>query len=343
MAALSADLQPYQRESAEYSSTFVPSTSTITLASCSLSTKSEAPHTPYRNVHLDPPSRRPKSFVTAEGYIIEELPRPRSVSEPSRPKHRRFHSTPNASSPAPANHPRAKKFRRSTTSSGYSARRSSPLAFPPSLPVPPVPPIPHVPVPYREDLTSSPDSPELLPPEPLPASSVPIWPSSPRRTKRVTQSMKLKKRRPVKTIEPEPVRPSFGGTSSPDNTSIIVKYLRRNVLSRMVEVIVHVQKPAETSRGNTHSKYTANKSPLYFQIHSTSSCRNSFFRTSDFLTWTSCTVPSLYFLRIDSKKKSFLNMMFNDPVPSLSGGKVWSRSQQMFFCFEMYQNVCLGS
>jgi len=213
MVALSADLQ-CQREPAEHSNTFAASTTS--LASCSTISKSEAPHTPYRNVHLDPPSRRPDSFITAEGYIIEEFPRTRSVSEPSRPKHRRFHSTPNVSSPAQVNHPRARKHRRSTTSSGHSARRSSPLAFPPSLPVPPVPPIPHIPVPYREDLTPSPNPPELLPPEPLPASSAPIWPSSsPRRSKPVKQSLKLKKRRPRRTIDYKPERPSFGGTPFP--------------------------------------------------------------------------------------------------------------------------------
>jgi hypothetical protein len=201
MAALIAVPQ-CQGEPAGCSSTSI--TSTATSASCSITPKSKPPHTPYPKFHMNPPSR-PYSFVTAEGYIIEEFPRSRSISDPSRPKHRRFHSTPNASSPGRYrfNHLGAHKSRPSTTTRGHSVHCSSPLASPPSPPAP----ITNVPFPYFVDSTSSSDSPQLLP-----ASPVPIWPSSPRRSTHVTQSSKLKKPRPARTIEDDPLRPSFGGT-----------------------------------------------------------------------------------------------------------------------------------
>jgi len=201
MAALIAVPQ-CQVESAGFSSTSI--TSAATSASCSKTPKSKPPHTPYPKSHMNPPSR-PYSFVTAEGYIIEEFPRSRSISEPSRPKHRRFHSTPNASSPGRSNRLGAHKSRPSTTTRGHSVHCSSPLASPPLPPSP----IINVPVPYFVDSTSSSDSDS---PQLLPASAVPIWPSSPRRSTHVTRSSKLKKPRPARTIEHDPLRPSFGGT-----------------------------------------------------------------------------------------------------------------------------------
>ena len=195
MAALIA-VHQCQGEPAGCSSTSI--TSTTTSASCSITPESKPPHTPY----LKSQPSRPYSFVTAEGYIIEEF-RSRSILDPSLPKHRRFHSTPNASSPGRSNHLGAHKSRPSTTTRGHSLHCSSPLASPPSPPTL----ITNVPVPYSVDSTSSSDSSQLLP-----ASPVPIWPSLPRRSTHVTRSSKLKKPRPARTFEHKPLRPSFGGT-----------------------------------------------------------------------------------------------------------------------------------
>jgi hypothetical protein len=194
MVALNA-VRQFQHEPTGYSSPSI--TSSTTSASGSMTPKSQAPHSPRPK---NPPSPRPYSFVTAEGYIIEEFPRSRCISEPSRPRHRRFHSTPNASSPGRSNHLGAHKSRSSTTTRGHSVHCSSPLASPPS------PPAPITNVPFA-DSTTSPDSPEHLP-----LSPAPIWPSSPRRTTHVKKSSKLKKPRPTRIVEDKPVRPSFGGT-----------------------------------------------------------------------------------------------------------------------------------
>ena len=164
--------------------------------------KSKAPHTPYPKFHMNPPSR-PYSFVTSEGYIIEEFPRSRCISDPSRPRHRRFHSTPNATSPGRSNPLGAHKSRPNTTIRGHSVRYSSPLASPPSPPAP----ITKVLFPYFEDSTTSPDTPQLLP-----TSPAPIWPSSPRGSTHVKRSLKLKKPRPARRVEDKPACPSFGGT-----------------------------------------------------------------------------------------------------------------------------------
>lgn len=195
-----------QRKPAEYSNTSL--TSTITSSSRSITPESSTPRTPYPKVHLNPPPR-PHSFVTAEGYIIEEFPQSRSISEPSRPKHRRFHSTPNASSPGQSNYIETHKSRHSIATRGHSARCSSPLASPPLSPVL----ITNDPIPNVADPTPCPNSSELLP-----TSPAPIWPASPRRSVHVTRNLKLKKPRPKRTIEDEPLRPSFGGTLTPKNS-----------------------------------------------------------------------------------------------------------------------------
>ena len=210
-------VRQFQHEPAGYSDTSIASSTTS--ASCSMTPKSKAPHTPRPKSHMNPPSPRPYSFVTAEGYIIEEFPRSKCISEPSRPRHRRFHSTPNASSSGRSNPLGAHKSHPSTTTRGHSVHRSSPLASPPSPPAP----ITNAEFPYFTDSTTSPDSPQILP-----TSPPPIWPSSPRGTTPVKKSLKLKKRRPARIVKDKPVCPSFCGTPSiqPILREFTLKYLR---------------------------------------------------------------------------------------------------------------------